>query len=132
MSSTLQAGPAVPDAANAELEPWPLPQLDGPEGHGVVAGEPRISGRVLWRSDDGKTATGLWECTPGTIGGSFVFTETDYLLTGRMTCTLPDGGTFEAKAGDVLLWPEGTKTTWEVHETVRKLFSMTSDSGLPI
>jgi len=45
---------------------------------------------------------------------------------------MPDGGTFEAKAGDALLWAEGTQTTWEVHETVRKLFSMTSDSGLPL
>jgi len=114
----------------AELDPWPTP-TDEEAGYRIVEGNPRISGRILWRSPDGKTASGIWQCTPGTIAGTFLFHETDYFVSGRMTCTV-DGDQVELGSGDVATWPQGTETSWQVHETVRKLFTMHSDDGLPL
>ena len=50
--------------------------------------------------------------------------EVIYLLSGRMTVT-PDGGEpAEVKAGDIAVFPTGWKGTWDIHETVRKVYSI--------
>jgi uncharacterized protein len=45
-----------------------------------------------------------------------------HILAGRMTVT-PDGGEpLEISAGDTAFFPRGWAGTWEIHETIRKVF----------
>lgn len=64
---------------------------------------------------------GIWEITPGTVTD----VETDELfvvLSGRATIEVEGGATIEVGPGDVCLLAEGAKTTWTVHETLRKVY----------
>ena len=47
-----------------------------------------------------------------------------YLVAGRMT-VIPDGGeAAEIGVGDMAVFPKGWTGTWELHETVRKVYSI--------
>ena len=117
--------------AAMELDDWGVPD-EAATGYRIVSGSPGIRGRVLWVAADRRSATGLWECSPGIVGGTFLFNEVDVFLTGRMTVRDADGTSFEVAAGDHAMWPERWSGDWEVHETVRKAFVMWSREPLPL
>jgi hypothetical protein len=103
------------DPMALELEPWPL------EPDQIVDGDPQVSGRVLDTSADGKVERGVWQHTAGVSRD----TESDELfvvLTGRATIEVEDGPTLEVGPGDVGLLHAGDRTTWTVHEDLRKIF----------
>lgn len=88
----------------------------------VLAGEPRMFSKVL--HEDGTVQHGIWEITPGTVTdveADEIFT----VLTGRATITVEDGPTLEVGPGDVGVFTEGARTTWTVHETLRKVYQIT-------
>ncbi|WP_406860255.1 cupin domain-containing protein [Streptomyces sp. HUAS MG47] len=102
----------IPDA---ELEPEPL----DPEQ--IVSGEPVVTGKVLWESADGTQVRGLWQITPGVVTD----TEADELfvvVSGRATVDIEGGGTLELGPGVAAVMREGERTTWTVHETLRKAY----------
>jgi uncharacterized protein len=107
------------DPMALELEPWPL------EPDQIVDGDPQVSGRVLDTSADGKVERGVWQHTAGVSRD----TESDELfvvLAGRATIEVEDGPTLEVGPGDVGLLHTGDRTTWTVHEDLRKIFQTTS------
>ena len=107
------------DPMALELEDWPL------EPDQIVDGDPQVSGRVLDTSADGKVERGIWQHTAGVSRD----TESDELfvvLTGRATIEVEDGPTLEVGPGDVGLLHAGDRTTWTVHEDLRKIFQTTS------
>lgn len=107
----------------ADLDPWPLPEEQ------VLGGDPQASGKLIWQSDDGTLANGIWECTPG----SFDYThadETAWVLAGSGTITPEGGEPIEITPGDVVFFPAGTKTRWNIAETVRKSFHLHAAEGL--
>lgn len=108
----------------AKLDPHPLPV------EWVIDGDPCTTALVLWESSDGKQASGIWECTPGTFHW-FHTDETATIVAGRATITPERGQPFEIKAGDVVFFPEKAKTLWQVHETVRKSFHLHASKGIP-
>lgn len=103
------------DAVNAELEDWgPLEEATGHEmaTHGVE----------LWA--DGDDSGGVWQCAPGPSRWTLETHEVIYLVAGRMTVT-PDGGEpSEIGVGDVAVFPKGWTGTWDIHETVRKVYAI--------
>jgi hypothetical protein len=106
------------DPMALELEPWPL------EPDQIVDGDPQVSGRVLDTSADGKVERGVWQHTVGVSRD----TESDELfvvMTGRATIEVEDGPTLEVGPGDVGLLHAGDRTTWTVHEDLRKIFQVT-------
>jgi uncharacterized protein len=105
--------PYLSAAATAELEDWgPLDE---------ATSEPmQTRGLDIWQ--DGSQEIGVWECTPGPSYWKQQDHEFVHVLSGRMTVT-PDGGVpIEISAGDTAFFPRGWAGTWQIHETIRKVF----------
>jgi uncharacterized protein len=92
-------------AATAELEDWGLLAEATSEDTPM-----QVHGLTLWSSSESEDEGGPEE-------NEFV-----YILSGSLTVT-PDGGkpaTFGA--GDCAMFPRGWRGTWDLHETVRKVY----------
>jgi uncharacterized protein len=105
-------------AATAELEDWGLLEEATAE-----AAPMQVHGLTLWTGPEGSgQETGIWQCTAGPSYWVQEENEFIYLLSGSLTVT-PDGGkpaTFGA--GDCAMFPRGWRGTWDLHETVRKVY----------
>jgi uncharacterized cupin superfamily protein len=107
--------PHLTDAVSAELEDWG--PLEEATGH-----EMTTAGAVVWV--DGEASGGIWECSSGPSYWTLETHEVIHLVAGRMTCT-PDGGEpTEIGAGDMAVFPKGWSGTWDLHETVRKVYAI--------
>jgi uncharacterized protein len=103
------------NAADAELEDWgPLEEATDHEmaAHGIQLCE------------DGDMSAGVWQCAPGPSRWKLETNEVIYLVEGRMTVTPDDGEPAEIGVGDIAVFPVGWKGTWDIHETVRKVYSI--------
>ncbi|MFJ9519182.1 cupin domain-containing protein [Kitasatospora sp. NPDC101801] len=104
----------IPDA---ELEPDPLDPAQ------IVSGSPEVSGKVVWESPDGRRIRGIWQITPGVVTD----TEADEIfvvISGRATIAFENGSVLEVGPGDLAVLAEGDRTTWTVHETLRKAYAI--------
>lgn len=113
MTDSNPATPYLASAASAELEDWgPLEEATGEEM--------TTSGLTLWK--DGDSEVGVWQCTPGPSYWKLETHEFVQIVAGRMTVT-PDGGRpTEIGPGDVAVFPRGWAGTWQIHETIRKVY----------
>ncbi|MFD9429691.1 cupin domain-containing protein [Streptomyces sp. NPDC060002] len=105
----------IPDA---DLEPEPL------DPRQIVAGTPEVTGKVVWESADGRQVRGIWQITPGVVTD----TEADELfvvISGSATVEVEGGPTLTVGPGDMAVLREGDRTTWTVHETLRKAYAIT-------
>nr|BFE79719.1 hypothetical protein GCM10020093_023200 [Planobispora longispora] len=78
---------------------------------------------MLWESADGRQVRGIWQITPGVVTD----TEADELfvvISGRATIEIEGGQTLRVGPGDLAVLREGDRTTWTVHETLRKAYSI--------
>ena len=85
----------------------------------VVSGDPEV--RVLALHDSDALAVGVWQHSTG-VSTDVEADEIFVVLSGRATVEVADGPTLEIGAGDVGLLPAGARTTWTVHETLRKVY----------
>ena len=77
----------------------------------------------LWASSDGCIETGYWECDPGTFTATRNgYDEVAQIISGSATVTGDDGVVLELVAGSTIVTPAGWSGTWQVHETMRKLY----------
>ncbi len=102
-------------AADVELTPDPL----DPET--VLAGTPEVRSAELWSTADGAAAAGVWEITPGVVTDVEAH-ELFVVVSGRATIAIEDGPTLEVGPGDVATLRAGDRTTWTIHETLRKIW----------
>lgn len=109
--------------AEAKLDPFPL----SPEQ--ILEGDPQASAKLIWVSDDGRQASGIWECTPGVFNYQHT-NETAGVITGKATITPEGGEPVEVGPGSIVFFSEGSKTHWVVEETIRKAFHLQADGGL--
>lgn len=116
MTTNSQATPSfavhIPDA---ELEPEPLDPAQ------IVSGDPAVTGKVLWESADGKQLRGIWQITPGVVTDTEA-NELFVVVSGRATIEVEGGDVIEVGPGDAAVLREGDRTTWTVHETLRKAY----------
>jgi hypothetical protein len=117
------SAPFALEVADAVLTEYPL----DPEQ--ILAGDPRVAGLTLHEEFDPATGRtferGIWEITPGVVAD----VEADELfvvLSGRATIEFADGPTLEVGPGSVAVLPAGAVTRWTVHETLRKVYQITS------
>ncbi|MFF9210675.1 MULTISPECIES: cupin domain-containing protein [unclassified Streptomyces] len=104
----------VPDA---ELVPEPLDPAQ------IVSGSPEVTGKVVWESDDGRQVRGIWQITSGVVTD----TEADevfVVISGSATVEVDGGPTLHLGPGDMAVLREGDRTTWTVHETLRKVYAV--------
>ncbi|MEH3078796.1 MAG: cupin domain-containing protein [Quadrisphaera sp.] len=105
------------DALSADL-PEPLPA-----GEAVIAGAP--TARYLELAGPEGVEVGLWEMTPGSARDTEA-EEVFVVLAGRATVTVAvdgdDDEVLELAAGSVVHLHAGDRTTWAVHERLRKLY----------
>jgi uncharacterized cupin superfamily protein len=87
----------------------------------VISGDPHVSSLELWASEDGTQSRGIWQITPGTVT-DVELQEMFVVVSGRATIAIEDGPTLEVGPGDVGFLAAGARTTWTVHETLRKVY----------
>ncbi len=100
-------------AADLEVPVEPLPAEQ------VVEGTP-AAGAVELPAPAG-LEVGVWEHTEGTSTDVEV-DEVFVVLAGRATIAVVDGPTVEVGPGDVVSLAAGARTTWTVHERLRKVY----------
>jgi hypothetical protein len=95
----------------------------------VVSGTPRVASVVLHSAPTGSggrvVERGVWEITPGVVTD----VEADELfvvVSGRATIEIEGGATLRVGPGDAAVLTEGAVTRWTVHETLRKVYQVTS------
>ena len=77
-------------------------------------------GLTLW--SDGDQQIGIWECAPGPSRWLLATNEFVHIVAGRMTVTVDKGEPVELATGDTAVFPKGWRGTWEIAETIRKLY----------
>lgn len=105
----------IQSVALRRLEAWGTTGLPG-------APEIKLSGvkKVIQGSEE--IDTGIFECTPGTYRRSVKQAEVMHFLSGCGRFT-PDGeSTIHFAAGDTLFFEARTEGTWEIEETMRKVY----------
>lgn len=115
MSSTPDLTPHLSGAQTAELEDWgPLPE---------ATGAPMATrGLTVW--EEGDSSAGIWECAPGQSYWRLTTHEVIHVVSGRMTVIADGGQPLELGAGDVAVFPRGWAGSWEIHDTLRKVFAV--------
>jgi uncharacterized cupin superfamily protein len=108
--------PAVVNALGFdELEDWgPLAEATG--------APMQTRGRTVW--EDGSLSAGIWECTAGPSYWVQAENEVIQVLAGRMTVTIDGGEPVHVGAGDLAIFHKGWSGTWEIHETIRKVYAI--------
>ncbi|MET8754049.1 cupin domain-containing protein [Streptomyces sp. NPDC059104] len=120
MSTSDHTAPAsfavsVADVPDSELE---TEDLDPAQ---IVSGTPVVTGKVLWEAEDGSQIRGIWQITPGVVTDTEA-NELFVVVGGRATIEVEGGATLEVGPGSACVLREGDKTTWTVHETLRKAY----------
>ena len=112
-SDTMPITPFLRNADAAELEDWgPLEEATG--------ASMATSGVTLWK--DGDQQIGIWECGPGPSRWLLETNEFVHIVAGRMTVTVDKGEAVELATGDTAVFPKGWSGTWDIAETIRKLY----------
>ncbi|WP_396911972.1 cupin domain-containing protein [Mycolicibacterium sp.] len=89
----------------------------------ALAGAPVESVHVLHSDAGGRS--GIWECTPGRFDSARNGdTELMHFVAGSGTITTADGTVHEIRPGVVLVAPDGWRGTWDIRETVRKVYTI--------
>ena len=85
----------------------------------VVAGSPDVHVRSLYEGAD--LGIGIWQHSPGT-STDVEADEVFVVLSGQATVHIDGAPALHVGPGDVAFLPAGARTTWTVHETLRKVY----------
>ena len=110
------------------LEPWPF---DNPDSDYVIReGNPKASGRLDAGGPGHTTRTGIWRCTPGVFECTEQGDELMTILSGHCRLTHhATGNTYALGPGDTFFARDGARVTWDIAETVTKVFFAHKQSG---
>ena len=103
----------VIDGAALELGHQPVPADQ------VGSGTPATGHAVV--ASGSPVEVGVWEHTTGTSTDVEV-EEVFVVLSGRATVEVEEGPVLELRAGSIGVLAAGARTTWTVHETLRKVY----------
>jgi uncharacterized cupin superfamily protein len=101
------------DALASPLDALPL------DTTAVLAGSPAAG--ILPIGRHGPAEIGIWELSPGTVT-DVESDEVFVVIAGRGTVTFDDGSSIDLRPGAVVRLVAGDRTTWEVTDTLRKVY----------
>lgn len=104
-------------------DPGPNAERYRPDASRIIAGDPAQTATILFQSQDGRFASGIWECEPGQWRVVFTESEFCHLLAGTIIVRGDDGSERTFRAGDAFISPAGFTGTWEVTERAKKYFA---------
>jgi uncharacterized protein len=104
---------SVIPAATMDL---PAAELDPSQ---VVQGSPEVKALDVLATGD--FTVGIWEHSTGT-STDVEADEVFVVLAGRASVAVEGAETLELRPGDVGVLEAGARTTWTVHETLRKVY----------
>ncbi len=110
----------APDPVHPRRRPGDRARGLGCPGGGHRPGHAHV-GLHLWKGQ-GDQEVGIWECTPGPSRWLLETHEFIQVVAGRMTVTVDGGGPLELAAGDTAVFPKGWSGTWDIAETLRKVY----------
>jgi uncharacterized cupin superfamily protein len=87
----------------------------------ILEGTPVARSAELSRSRDGTANTVVWDCTEGRFQWIFDVDETIHILEGEVTIETDTMSPTRFGPGDVVFFPNGSRTRWHVHGYLRKL-----------
>src|SRR5580765_3705826 len=97
--------------------------LDPLDPGSIGEGSSRTWNRVVWESEDGCIIRGVWQISPGIVVDTEAH-EMFVVIAGRATIAIDGGTTFDVGPGDLGVLEEGARSTWTVHETLRKAYQI--------
>ena len=96
----------------------------------VKDGKPNFRATEFFKSHDGKTSSGIFECDgPSTFEWHYQLDETVYVLDGGVDVDY-QGKQFSLKPGETAFFRAGTTATWHVSKGIRKAWTL-HDAGKP-
>ena len=103
------------------LEFW---AFDSPASdYRITAGDPITYGRIDAGGPGNTTRFGIWRCTPGAFECTEQGDELMTVLSGKARVIWHDSGKTRALGpGDTLFIRDRSRVTWEVSETLTKVF----------
>jgi uncharacterized protein len=104
---------AVIPAATLALPATPL------DTDQIVSGDPRVAALDVLATSD--LTVGVWEHTAG-VSTDVETDEVFVVLAGRATVAVEGGPTLQLGPGDIGVLEAESRTTWTVHETLRKVY----------
>lgn len=90
----------------------------------IVAGSPEVTEAIMPAASDERVIRGIWRITEGVVT-DVEHDEMFVVLEGRATIEVAGGQTIEVGPGDLCVLERGARTTWIVHEALRKVFQLT-------
>ncbi len=83
-------------------------------------------GEVHWltteNSNGAPTYSGLWRCEPMTFDYEFPGDEIFHVIQGSLLIELEGGESVSVKAGDIISFNKGVKSTWTIQSSFKKFF----------
>ena len=95
----------------------------------IKSGTPNFRANEFFKSADGKTSSGIFECDASTFEWHYFVDEAVYILEGSVTLEY-QGNEFTLKEGETALFRAGTSAIWHVPSHLRKSWTM-YDAGKP-
>jgi uncharacterized cupin superfamily protein len=91
----------------------------------VVSGDPRVGAAGITAADG--VEVGVWAHTVG-VSTDVEADEVFVVLSGRARIDLEDGTALEVGPGDVGILPPGARTRWTIHEDLRKVYVIRTET----
>ena len=89
----------------------------------VKQGTPNFRATEFFKSSDGKTSSGIFECDASTFEWRYQLDEAVYILDGSVELDY-QGKRFTLKAGDSAFFRAGTTAIWHVPSHIRKTWTL--------
>jgi len=117
----------TPPASSAAHSPAIQPFAVDPKW--VLEGQPNFRATEFFKSSDGKTSSGIFECDASRFEWHYQFDEAVYILEGDVDIDYL-GKRFTLQAGDSAFFRAGTVAVWQVRRHVKKTWTI-YDAGKP-
>ena len=100
----------------------PEVSVSTPAADRLIDGKPQHTAKNFFSDTTGQLFAGIWESTPGKWRVSYTENEFCHITHGRVRIESMAGEAWTFKAGDSFVIPAGFAGTWQVTESLRKLY----------